>query len=91
MILKKKDSCKFLQLFAELARIVYSDISLDEPTSQRVISNDFGLILPVIRGQLIHFAAAQNEHIKYYNNDRIKQRLDGKSPAQHRTLKISNH
>ena len=32
-----------------------------------------------------------NQYIKYYNNDRIKLRLDGKSPAQYRALQISNH
>ena len=37
------------------------------------------------------FEAALDEYIKYYNNDRIKLRLDGKSPAQYRALQISNH
>ena len=36
------------------------------------------------------FEAALDEYIKYYNNDRIKLRLDGKSPAQYRALQISN-
>ena len=91
MILKKKDSCKFLQLFAELARIVHSDTSFDEPTSQRVTSTVFRFLLPVVTGQYIYFEAALDENIKYYNNDRIKLRLDGKSSAQYRALPISNH
>ena len=37
------------------------------------------------------FEAALDEYIKYYNNDRIKLRLDGKSPAQYRALQISNY
>jgi len=37
------------------------------------------------------FEAALDEYIKYYNNDRIKLRLNGKSPAQYRALQISNH
>ena len=37
------------------------------------------------------FEAALDEYIKYYNNDRIKLRLDGKSSAQYRALQISNH
>ena len=37
------------------------------------------------------FEAALDEYIRYYNNDRIKLRLDGKSPAQYRALQISNH
>ena len=78
-------------LFAELARTVYSDTSFDEPTSQRMASTVFGFLLPVVTGLLIHFEAAQDEYIKYYNNDRIKLRLDGKSPAQYRALQISNH
>ena len=36
------------------------------------------------------FEAALDEYIKYYNNDRIKLRLDGKSPAQYRALQILN-
>ena len=36
------------------------------------------------------FEAALDEYIRYYNNDRIKLRLDGKSPAQYRALQISN-
>ena len=37
------------------------------------------------------FEAALDEYIKYYNNERIKLRLNGKSPAQYRALQISNH
>lgn len=37
------------------------------------------------------FEAALDEYIKYHNNDRIKLRLDGKSPAQYRALQISNY
>ena len=84
------DSCKFLQLFAELARIVYSDTSFDKPTSQRVTSTVFGFLFPIVTGQYIYYAAALDEYIKYYNNDRIKLRLDGKSPAQYRALQILN-
>lgn len=58
MILKKKDSCKFLQLFAELARNVYSDTSFNEPTIQRVTSTCFCFLFPVITGLLIHFTIA---------------------------------
>lgn len=38
------------------------------------------------------FEAALKEYIKYYNNDRIKSRLNGKSPVQYRTLhQINNY
>ena len=58
MILKKMDSCKFLQLFAEFARIVYSSTSLNEPTSQRVITTVFCFRLAVVTSQLIQSAIA---------------------------------
>ena len=32
------------------------------------------------------FLKALDEYIDYYNNKRIKSRLKGKSPVQHRTL-----
>ena len=32
------------------------------------------------------FIKALNEYIDYYNNKRIKSRLNGKSPVQYRTL-----
>ena len=32
---------------------------------------------------------ALNEYIDYYNNKRIKSRLNGKSPVQYRTLSIT--
>ena len=80
-----------MQLFAELARIVYSNTSFDEPNSPRVTSTVFGYLLPVVTGQYIYFEAALDEYIKYYNNDRIKLRFDGKSSAQYRALQISNH
>ncbi|MBQ9399391.1 MAG: IS3 family transposase, partial [Bacteroidales bacterium] len=31
------------------------------------------------------FKKALREYIRYYNNDRIKLRLEGKSPVQYRT------
>lgn len=37
------------------------------------------------------FEAALDQYIKYYNNDRIKLRLDGKSPAQYRAPQIANN
>ena len=38
-----------------------------------------------------HFEKALKAYIKYYNNDRIKLRLKGKSPVQYRTLYQLNH
>ena len=35
------------------------------------------------------FIKALNEYIDYYNNKRIKSRLNGKSPVQYRTLSIT--
>jgi transposase InsO family protein len=35
------------------------------------------------------FIAALAEYIDYYNNKRIKSRLNGKSPVQYRTLFIT--
>lgn len=37
------------------------------------------------------FEAALDEYIKYYNNERIKLKLDVKSPVPYRALQISNH
>ena len=37
------------------------------------------------------FEKALKAYIKYYNNDRIKLRLKGKSPVQYRTLYQLNH
>ena len=39
---------------------------------------------------LDEFETALDEYIEYYNKDRIKLRLDEMSPAQYRTLQISN-
>ena len=39
---------------------------------------------------LDEFEAALDEYIEYYNNDRIKLRLGGMSPAQYRTRQKSN-
>ncbi len=39
---------------------------------------------------LEEFEAALDEYIEYYNNDRIKLRLDGMSPAQYRARQISS-
>ncbi len=36
------------------------------------------------------FETALDDYIEYYNNDRIKLRLDGMSPAQYRAQQISN-
>ncbi|MBR2607452.1 MAG: IS3 family transposase, partial [Bacteroidaceae bacterium] len=33
-----------------------------------------------------HFKLELKKYIHYYNNDRIKLRLKGKSPVQYRTL-----
>lgn len=52
------DPCKFLQLFAEFARIVYSSTSLNEPTFQRVITTVFCFRLAVVTSQLIQSAIA---------------------------------
>lgn len=35
------------------------------------------------------FIKALDKYIEYYNNKRIKARLNGKSPVQYRTLSIS--
>ena len=35
------------------------------------------------------FIDALEEYIRYYNNDRIKARLNEKSPVQYRTLSIT--
>ncbi|MCH5231794.1 MAG: IS3 family transposase, partial [Muribaculaceae bacterium] len=35
------------------------------------------------------FIKALEEYIDYYNNKRIKERLNGKSPIQYRTLAIT--
>ncbi len=35
------------------------------------------------------FRMALEEYIDYYNNNRIKSQLKGKSPVQYRTLSIS--
>ena len=39
---------------------------------------------------LDEFEAALDEYIEYYNNDRIKLRLGGMSPAQYRARQKSN-
>lgn len=36
-----------------------------------------------------NFIKALEEYIDYYNNERIKSRLKGKSPVQFRTLSIT--
>ncbi|WP_196069405.1 IS3 family transposase, partial [Bacteroides thetaiotaomicron] len=35
------------------------------------------------------FIKALDDYIEYYNNKRIKNRLNGKSPVQYRTLSIT--
>jgi len=35
------------------------------------------------------FIKALDKYIEYYNNKRIKARLNGKSPVQYRTLSIT--
>lgn len=35
---------------------------------------------------MFEFKAALKEYIEYYNNERIKLKLKGKSPVQYRTL-----
>ena len=43
----------------------------------------------VCSSDLEAFIKALNEYIDYYNNKRIKSRLNGKSPVQYRTLSIT--
>ena len=35
---------------------------------------------------MVEFKSALKDYIEYYNNDRIKLKLKGKSPVQYRTL-----
>ncbi|MBQ7750129.1 MAG: IS3 family transposase [Bacteroidales bacterium] len=39
---------------------------------------------------LTDFEAALDDYIEYYNNERIKLRLGGMSPAQYRAQQVSN-
>ena len=56
-----------------------------------IMENFFGLM----KNELLYlqewdsidqFKKALQSYIRYYNNDRIKLRLEGKSPVQYRTL-----
>ncbi|MCR4843961.1 MAG: IS3 family transposase, partial [Bacteroidales bacterium] len=55
-----------------------------------VMENFFGLLKSELLylqkfDSLEHFKDELEKYLHYYNNDRIKRKLDGKSPVQYRT------
>ena len=55
-----------------------------------VMENFFGLLKSELLylqtfDSLEHFKEELEKYLQYYNNDRIKLKLDGKSPVQYRT------
>ena len=61
-----------------------------------VMENFFGLLKSELLylqtfDSLDHFREELEKYLKYYNNDRIKLKLDGKSPVQYRTQTIISY
>lgn len=60
-----------------------------------VIENFFGLLKSELLylqkfNSIEHFHSELEEYIEYYNNKRIKSRLNGMSPINYRTHSIEN-
>ena len=52
----------------------------------RMTKQNVVLALQSLRDSVEQFAKELVKYIRYYNNDRIKLRLKGKSPVQYRAL-----